>query len=220
MLTWRPPSAIFSRTCCRASGGIRLRASSWVTRARVSPSWRAMSARRRDELFDNSACQDLARTSASVSGSFHWPTGGWVVLAGSGKRNSIGDKENGRMPDFWSGIPTKNRRRTGLEKFVCSRASRSHLQPTTYTRWLFCSKSVWAISGPFFEPSGGLVFIHRAQRVGMIASSPRPSSLVRAEGLSVDQLCLGHLRAKQREALRQAEHLFQSLLRHAFSAGL
>ena len=136
MLTWRPPSAIFSRTCCRASGGIRLRASSWVTRARVSPSWRAMSARRRDELFDNSACQDLARTSASVSGSFHWPTGGWVVLAGSGKRNSIGDKENGRMPDFWSGIPTKNRRRTGLEKFVCSRASRSHLQPTTYTRWL------------------------------------------------------------------------------------
>jgi hypothetical protein len=80
-----------------------------------------------------------------------------VVLAGSGKRNSIGDKENGRMPDFWSGIPTKNRRRTGLEKFVCSRASRSHLQPTTYTRWLFCSKSVWAgpFLGHFLNPQAG-----------------------------------------------------------------
>ena len=38
-----------------------------------------------------------------------------MVLAGSGKRNSIGAKENGRMSDFWSGIPTKNRRRTAWD---------------------------------------------------------------------------------------------------------
>jgi len=104
-----------------------LRVSSWVTRARVRPSRRAMSARRRDGLLANSPIQDLARTRAVVSGSSHWSTGAWVLFAGSGKRNSIGAIEKGRMPDFWSGMPTKNCRRMGLEKFVCSRASPSQL---------------------------------------------------------------------------------------------
>ena len=70
-----------------------------------------------------------------------------MVLAGSGKRNSIGDKENGRMPDFWSGIPTKNRRRTGLEKFVCSRASPSQLTNV--------SKSAGPFLGHFLNPQAG-----------------------------------------------------------------
>jgi hypothetical protein len=86
-----------------------------------------MSARRRDGLLANSPIQDLARTRAVVSGSSHWSTGAWVLFAGSGKRNSIGAIEKGRMPDFWSGMPTKNCRRMGLEKFVCSRASPSQL---------------------------------------------------------------------------------------------
>jgi len=90
MLTGRLPADISSRTCCGASDGIRLRASSWVTRARVSPSRRAMSARQKDESLASSVIQDLARNSASVSGSSRWTTGAWVVLADSGKRNSIG----------------------------------------------------------------------------------------------------------------------------------
>ena len=106
MLTVRFPAAVLCRICCSASGGIRLRVRSWVTRARVRPSRRAMSARRRDESLASSAIQDLARTSASVSGSFHWSTGVGASFAGSGKGNSIGATEKGKMPDFWSGMPT------------------------------------------------------------------------------------------------------------------
>jgi hypothetical protein len=106
--------------------------SSWVTRARLMPSRRAMSARLRLGLRSNSLAQEIAfSTMANGPAGFEVRDGlrDFESLPTSvGIRNRIGATQKAGIPIFASGKPTANRSRNVLESSYLS-----VLRPATLT---------------------------------------------------------------------------------------